>query len=74
MINSTINKIKNTQNYLKCKWIKRSNQKTQTGLMYTKTRPTYMLSARNSFETQRHIQTESEGTEKDSVEIKRKLE
>ena len=31
----------------KCKWIKRFNQKTQTDLMDEKTRPIYMLSARN---------------------------
>ena len=31
-------------NYFKYKWIKCSNQKTQTGWMDTKTRPIYMLS------------------------------
>ena len=42
-------------NYLKCKWIKSSNQKTQIGWMDTKTRPIDMLSTRNPLQTSRHI-------------------
>ena len=38
-------------NYFKCKQIKCSNQKTQTGRMDTKTRPIYILSARNPLQT-----------------------
>ena len=38
-------------NYFKCKWIKCSNQKTQTGWMHTKTRPIHMLSTRNPLQT-----------------------
>ena len=38
-------------NYFKCKWIKCSNQKTQTGWMDTKTRPIYRLSTRNPLQT-----------------------
>ena len=34
--------------------------------MDTKTRPIYMLSTRNSLQTYGHIQTESEGMEKDT--------
>ena len=34
-------------NYFKCKWIKCSNQKKQTGCMDIKTRSIYMLSTRN---------------------------
>ena len=34
-------------NYLKCKWVKCSNQKTKTGQMDTKIRPLYMLSTRD---------------------------
>ena len=52
-------------NQLKYEWIKCSNQKTQTGGMDTKTRPVYMLSTRDPLQTQGHIQTESEGMEKD---------
>ena len=52
-------------NYLKRKWIKCSNQKTQTGRMDTKTRPVYMLSTRDPHQTQGHTRTESEGMEKD---------
>ena len=33
--------------------------------MNTKTRPVYILSTRDLLQTQRHIQTESEGMEKD---------
>ena len=36
-------------NYFKYKWIKCSNQKTQTGGMDTKTRPIYMLSTKKPF-------------------------
>ena len=42
-------------NYFKCKWIKFSNQRTQTGWMDKKTRPVYMLSTRNPLQTSRHI-------------------
>ena len=38
-------------NYLKCKWMKCSNQKTQTGWMYMKTRPIYIWSTRDPFQT-----------------------
>ena len=38
-------------NYFKCKWIKCSNQKTQTSWMDTNTRPVYMLSTRNPLQT-----------------------
>ena len=47
--------------YLKRKWTKHSNQKTQTGWMDTKTRP---VSKRDSLQIQGHIQTESERMEK----------
>ena len=39
--------------------------KRQTGLMDTKTRPLYMLSTRDPPQNKGHIQTESEGLEKD---------
>ena len=52
-------------NYLKCKWIKCSNQKKYTGRMDTQTRPIPMLSTRDPLQTWEHIQTESEGMEKD---------
>ena len=39
------------KNCFKCKWIKCSNQKMQTGWMDTKTRPIYMLSTRNPLQT-----------------------
>ena len=42
-----------------------SNQKTKTGWMDTKTRLLYMLSTRDPPQTKGHIQTESEGWEKD---------
>ena len=51
--------------YFKCKWIKRCNQRTWTVWMDTKTRPIYMLSTRDSLQIQRHIQTGSERIEKD---------
>ena len=38
-------------NYLKCKWVKCSNQKTKTGQMDTKTKPLYMLSTRDPPQT-----------------------
>ena len=41
-------------NYFKCKLIKCSNKKTQTGWMDTKTRSIYMLSTRNPFQISRH--------------------
>ena len=52
-------------NYFKCKWVKCSNQKTKTGQMHTKVRPLCMLSTRDPLQTEGHIQTESEGLEKD---------
>ena len=52
-------------NYLKCKWVECPNQKTKTGRMDTKTRPLYMLSTRDPPQNKGHIQTESEGLEKD---------
>ena len=51
-------------NNCKCKWIKCTNHKIQTGGMDTKTRPIYMLSTKNLLQTSRHIQTESERMEK----------
>ena len=39
--------------------------KRQTGRMYAETRPLYMLSTRDPPQNQGHIQTESEGLEKD---------
>ena len=41
------------------------NQKTKTGWMDTKTRPLYMLSTRDPPQNKGHIQSESEGLEKD---------
>ena len=41
------------------------NQKTKTGRMDTKTRPIYMLYTRDLPQNKGHIQTESEGLEKD---------
>ena len=52
-------------NYLKCKWVECPNQNTKTGWMDTKTRPLYMLSTRDPSQNKGHIQTESEGLEKD---------
>ena len=52
-------------NYLKCEWVKCSNQKTKTGQMDIKIRPLYMLSTRDTPQTLGHIQTESEEVEKD---------
>ena len=40
-------------------------KRQKTGLMDTKTRPQYMLSTRNPPQNKGHIQTESEGLEKD---------
>ena len=51
-------------NYFKCKWVECPNQKTKTGWMDTKTRPLYMLSTRDPPQNKGHIQTESEGLEK----------
>ena len=48
-------------NYPNCKWIKCTNQKTQTGWVDTKIRPVHMLSTRDSLQTQGHLQTESKG-------------
>ena len=53
-------------NYLKCKWVDCPNQKTMTGWTDTKTRPLYMLSTRDPPQNKGHIQTESEGVEKDT--------
>ena len=39
--------------------------KTKIGCMNKKTRPFYMLSTQDPFQTKGHIQTESEGLEKD---------
>ena len=39
--------------------------KRQTGRMHAETRPLYMLSTRDPPQNQGHIQTESEGLEKD---------
>ena len=52
-------------NYLKRKWVERPNQKTKTGRMDTKTRPLYMLLTRDPPQNKGHIQTQSEGPEKD---------
>ena len=52
-------------NYLKCKWVECHKQKTKTSWMDTKTRPLYMLSARDPPLNKGHIQTESERLEKD---------
>ena len=43
-----------------------ANQKTKTGWMDTKIRPLYMLSTGDPPQTKGHIQTESEGLEKDT--------
>ena len=59
------NRIILINNYLKCKWVECPNQKTKTGWMDTKTRPLYMLFTRDPLQTKGHIQTESEGLEKD---------
>ena len=52
-------------NYLKRKWVECRNQKAKTGRMDTKTRPLYMLLTRDPPQNNGHIQTESEGLEKD---------
>ena len=57
------NKNIQTYNCLKYKQTKRSNQKTQTDQMDTKTRPVYMLPTKDS-QIQKHIRTETEGMEK----------
>ena len=44
------NKNIHVYNYLKCKQIKQSNQKTETGWVDTKTRPIYMLSTRDTLQ------------------------
>ena len=41
------------------------NQKTKTGWMDTEIRPLYMLFTRDPPQNRGHIQTESEGLEKD---------
>ena len=52
-------------NYLKHKWVECPNQKTKTGRIDTKTRSLYMLLIRDPPQNKGHIQTESEGLEKD---------
>ena len=42
-------------NYFKWKWIKCSNQKTQTGWMDSKIRPIYMLSVKPTSDLKTHI-------------------
>ena len=42
------------------------NQKAKTGWMDTKTRSLYMFSTRDPPQNKGHVQTESEGLEKDS--------
>jgi len=59
------NKIILINNYLKCKWVECPNQKTKTGWMDIKIRPLYMLSTRDPPQNKGHMQTESEGLEKD---------
>ena len=61
----TINGIILINNYLKCKWVECLNQNRKTDSMDTKTRPLYMLSTRDPTQNKGHIQTESEGLEKD---------
>ena len=58
-------------NYLKCKWVECPNQKTKSGWMDTKTRPLYMLSTRDPHQNKRHIQTKSEGLEKNITHKRR---
>ena len=62
--------------YLKHKWVECPNQKTKIDQMDTKRRPLYMLSTRDPPQNKGHIQTESEGLEKDipQIETKRKQE
>ena len=50
-------------NYHKWKWTKCPNQKTQIGYMDTETRHSFMLSTTDPLHI--HIQTNSEGLEKD---------
>ena len=45
--------------------VKCSKEKTKTGKMDTETKPLDMLSTRDPPQTKGHIQTESEGLEKD---------
>ena len=61
---------------LNVKWTKFSNQKIQSGWMDTKTRPIYMLPAKDSLNTYRHTQTQSRMEKRYSMQIeaKRKLE
>ena len=49
-----------------------SYQKTQTGWMDTKIRPTYMLSIKDPLQSLRHIQTESERMKKKKKRKKKK--
>ena len=48
---------------------KKTNQKTKTGWVDTKTGPLYMLSTRDPPQTKGHIQIESKGLEKRGVAI-----
>ena len=48
-------------NYLKCKQIKYTDQKAQTGWADKKSTPVYMLFTRDPPQTQGHLQTESKG-------------
>ena len=50
-------------NYLKCKWTKCSNQKTNW-LNEPKTRSEYLVPTRSSRQIQRQLKTESEGMKK----------
>ena len=65
MNNKVVVTLLSITNYLKCKWIKSSNQKIQGGWMYRRTRPLHMLPTRGSLQMEKHTQTESKGMEKD---------
>ena len=58
--NNNGNKYIPTNNYFKCKWTKRSNQKAQGGWMDKRARPIYKRLTSDL----RYMQTESEGMEK----------
>ena len=51
------NRFIHIDNYLKCKWIKCSNQKSQTGRVDTKTRPIHILSTIDPPQGCGHLQT-----------------
>ena len=59
-------------NYPKCKWVECPNQKTKIGWMDTKTRPLYTLLTRDPPQNKGHIQTKSEGLEKDDIPRKQR--